>query len=129
MKKSVKLLLTLGVVLILIGAGLFISTGYKPKTDGTIVVEVIDNNDVLLNRKEINFSNGDDLVKLLDKNFDDVEDGMLMSIDQLCTPEDFTTFICIYVDDEMSQVGILDIQYKDGTKITFKDTVNTYAGN
>ncbi|MCF0107170.1 MAG: hypothetical protein HUJ53_10430, partial [Holdemanella sp.] len=57
------------------------------------------------------------------------KDGMLMSIDQLCTPEDFTTFICIYVDDEMSQVGILDIQYKDGTKITFKDTVNTYAGN
>lgn len=49
-----------------------------------------------------------------------------MSIDVLTTPEDWSTFICIYVDNEMSNVGILDIQFTDGTLISFVDTEVIY---
>ena len=51
---------------------------------------------------------------------------MLMSIETLETPEDFSKFICIYVDDKMSEVGIEDIEYTDGTKISLIFTEFNY---
>lgn len=46
---------------------------------------------------------------------------MIMSIDVLTTPLDWSTFICIYVDDKMSNVGINDIHFTNGTRISFID--------
>jgi len=45
-----------------------------------------------------------------------------MSIEDYVTPSDWSTFIMIYVDGQMSEVGLKDIKYKDGTLITFQIT-------
>ena len=65
----------------------------------------------------------------MEANFDNVvfENGMLMSIDTFTTPSDWSTFISVYVDDEMSMVGLLDIQFTDGTKISLVMTEFTYS--
>lgn len=109
-------------------ASYFIYDSFTAKSDGSITVEIIKLDGDKANEKEISFNNGDSLVALLEDNFENViiEDGMLMSIDVLTTPEDWSTFICIYVDDEMSNVGILDIRFTDGTLISFVDTEVIY---
>lgn len=109
-------------------ASYFIYDSFTAKRDGSITVEIIKLDGDKANEKEISFNNGDSLVALLEDNFENVvvKDGMLMSIDVLTTPEDWSTFICIYVDDEMSNVGILDIQFTDGTLISFVDTEVIY---
>lgn len=109
-------------------ASYFIYDSFTAKSDGSIMVEIIKLDGDKANEKEISFNNGDSLVALLEDNFDNViiEDGMLMSIDVLTTPEDWSTFICIYVDNEMSNVGILDIRFTDGTLISFVDTEVIY---
>ena len=43
---------------------------------------------------------------------------MIMSIEDYNTPSDWSTFLSIYVDDEMSMVGLADIVFTDGTKIS-----------
>ena len=47
---------------------------------------------------------------------------MILSIDKFTTPSDWSTFISIYVNDEMSMVGINEIEFTDGTKISFINT-------
>ena len=44
---------------------------------------------------------------------------MLISIDKFTTPTDWSRYISIYVDDEISNYGVLDIKFIDGTKISF----------
>ena len=58
---------------------------------------------------------------LISNNFENVtyNDGMIMSIEKFTTPVDWSKFISIYVDDEMSMVGLADVIFKDGTKISF----------
>lgn len=109
-------------------ASYFLYDHFTPNEDGTIDVEIINLEGNKINEKEIPFNNEDSLVSLLETNFDNVviEDGMIMSIDALTTPDDWSTFICIYVDNEMSDVGILDIQFTDGTLISFVDTEVIY---
>ena len=41
-----------------------------------------------------------------------------MSIENYTTPADWSTFISIYVDDEMSMVGLADIKFENETKIS-----------
>ena len=69
----------------------------------------------------IEFKTGDTLDKLLQDNYDNVviTDGMIMSIDSFTTASDWSYFISIYVNDEMSMVGLLDIEFTNGTKISF----------
>lgn len=109
-------------------ASYFLYRHYVPESDGSIIVEIVKIDGNKANEKTIEFNSGDSLVSLLDNNFENVvvEDGMIMSIDVLTTPSDWSTFICIYVDNEMSQVGILDIQFDDGTLISFVDTVTIW---
>lgn len=109
-------------------ASYYIYDSFTAKSDGSITVEIINLDGNKVNEKEISFNDGDSLVALLEKNFDNVivENGMLMSIDVLTTPADWSTFICIYVDNEMSNVGILDIQFTDETLISFIDTEVIY---
>ena len=130
MKKKTIATVTLSIVAA-VGLGVasyFIYDSFTAKSDGSITVEIIKLDGDKANEKEISFNNGDSLVALLEDNFENViiEDGMLMSIDVLTTPEDWSTFICIYVDDEMSNVGILDIRFNDGTLISFVDTEVIY---
>ena len=50
------------------------------------------------------------------------ENGMIMTIEDYVTPSDWHTFISVYVNDEMSMVGLLEVQFEDGTKISLKIT-------
>lgn len=127
MKK--KIIATVVVLLILFAALFAINNPFGSKADGSIEVEVVNLEGKTVEDKTIEFNKGDKLGTLLKENFDNVKikDGFLSSIDELSTPDDYSTFICIYVDDKMSEVGLNDIEYKDGTNISFVDTENTYG--
>ena len=43
---------------------------------------------------------------------------MLMTFEDYVTPADWSSYICIYVNDEMSMVGILEIEFENNTKIS-----------
>lgn len=94
----------------------FIST-----VKGELHVVIIDEENNILQDKKIRFYEGDTMSDLLYSNFQNVkiDNGMIMSIDDLDTPNDWSYWICVYVNGEMSQVGILDVEFKDGTKIEF----------
>ncbi|MBQ1827068.1 MAG: hypothetical protein II126_03760 [Erysipelotrichaceae bacterium] len=127
-KTAVKIIVTLLAVAAIVFAGIKIRDNYLVKYDGSIRIEVLDIDRKEVKTKTIKFKEGDTLVKLIEDNFDNVlfKDGMLMNIETLETPADWSTFICVYVDDVMSEVGIEQIQFKDGTKISLIDTELVY---
>ena len=79
-------------------------------------------------QKSIDFQKDEKCTEVIQNNFDNVliENGMILNIESLETPEDWSEFICIYVNDEMSQVGIEDIVLEDGMKISFVMTEYEY---
>lgn len=109
---------------VIIGSYFLIAKPFEAKYDGNITVEVLDLKGNTIKSKEIGFIEGDTLVSLVEANFDNVliKDGMIMNIEDYETPSDWSTFLSIYVDNEMSMVGILDIVFKDGTIISFRIT-------
>ena len=48
---------------------------------------------------------------------------MLMTIEDFITPPTWQYFIYVLVDGEASEVGLKDIEFKDGTKITLMVTM------
>lgn len=98
----------------------FLKDSFKPDYDGVITVEVINLDNEVIKTKEITFKENDELSVLIENNFNNVtyQNGMIMSIENYNTPADWSTFISIYVDNEMSEVGLSDIEFKDGTKIS-----------
>lgn len=105
------------------------SKGYFSKYDGKITVEYVNIDGEVVETKDIKFITGDSLMDLVEDNFDNVtyDSGMIMSICDYTSPDDWSTFICIYVDGEMSMVGIADIIFTDGTIISFRVTTNTWS--
>ena len=100
----------------------------KSKKAGTIDVIVEDVNEEVIKQKSIDFQKDEKCSEVIQNNFDNVliENGMILNIESLETPEDWSEFICIYVNDEMSQVGIEDIVLEDGMKISFVMTEYEY---
>ena len=96
------------------------NTEEKAKGDGTIIVELLDVDNSMIKSKDIFYYEGDVLTQLITDNFDNVvfDSGMLMEIKDYKTPADWSTFICVYVDGEMSMVGIDDIVIANGMKIS-----------
>ena len=96
------------------------NTDEKAKGDGTIIVELLDVDNSMIKSKDIIYYDGDVLTQLITDNFDNVvfDSGMLMEIENYKTPADWSTFICVYVDGEMSMVGISDIVIANGMKIS-----------
>ena len=127
-KTLVKIIATLVALAVIVFAGIKIKDTYLVKYDGKIEIEVIDLNNVEVKKKQIRFKEGDTLVKLIEDNFDNVlfKDGMLMNIETLETPADWASFICVYVDGKMSEVGIEQIAFTDGTKISLIMTELVY---
>ena len=113
-----KACLTVVGIIVLAVVLVFITSKFVSKDDGKITVEFI-NGDVKV-EEVIGFEEGESIEDLLKENFDNVvfEDGMLMSIEDYVTPSDWSTFISVYVDDVMSEVGLLQVEFKDGTKIS-----------
>ena len=122
-----KIVLTVLALVVLAVGGMSLSKSFSSTSTGSITVELVEL-DGTKRTKEIEFNEGDELVTLLEANYENVvvENGMIMSIDTFTTAEDWSTFISILVDNEMSMVGILEIEYSDGTKITFEMTEYVY---
>ena len=99
-----------------------LSNGGKAKGDGIVTIELLDVDKNIIKNQEITFQNGDSIVTLIEENFENVvfENGMLMEIEDYKTPDDWHTFIGIYVDDVMSNYGLSDANFtfEDGTKIS-----------
>jgi hypothetical protein len=121
-KKKLILSSILSVVLlgVLVVCYFIIADHFASKSDGEIQIVLIDLDNNIISDQMISFKTGDTLDKLLQDNYDNVviTDGMIMSIEDYNTPTDWSTFISIYVDDKMSEVGLSDIEFKDGTKIS-----------
>lgn len=125
MKKKLSYGLITALVFIVIGITLGITLGVKSaKDNGYITVEVKNLDDSILVSEEIAFKRGDQLMDLIQENFDNVtyNDGMIMSIDSYVTPADWSTFLWIYVDGKSSDVGLGQIEFTDGTVITLAIT-------
>lgn len=123
-----KLILSIGLSIIALAlfvvCYILIAKPFAPKADGEIQIVLVDLDGSTVLEKNVEFFVGDTLDKLLQENFENVviDNGMLMSIESFTTPADWSTYICIYVNDEMSMVGLLDIKFEDGTKISFVNT-------
>lgn len=98
---------------------------FKPSYDGVIYVEYVDVEGNVKKQKEITFVEGDSLTTLIEENFENVtfDNGMLMTIEDFVTPPTWQYFIYVLVDGEASQVGISDIEFTNGTKITLQVTM------
>ena len=100
----------------------------KAKSDGVIIVEVIDKNDNLIKSKNIEFKEGDILLDLVKNNFSGVQTQsfsygeIILSIEGITT--DFnTSYFSILVNGEASMVGISQIELKDGIKISLVEVI------
>ncbi len=131
-KKKKNLILTIALSIVAVGAlvfgGIMIGKHYSSKSDGQIEIKLIELDGNVKSDKQIDFKTGDTLVYLVKSNYENVviENGMLMSIDTFTTAPDWSTFISIYVNNEMSMVGINDIQFVNGTLISFVMTEFIY---
>lgn len=97
------------------------------KVDGNFTVEVVDENEKSLCNEKIGFKTGDNLVGLLKTNEkvkltgDESEYGLYVT--SICgkkaTDAGETYYWSLYVDGEVSGVGISSVELKDGLKIKF----------
>ena len=117
----IKIILSVVALGLIVLCVILLKDSFKPNYDGNIIIEVLDLDGSTIKEKEISFNEGDLLTELVSNNFDNVtyDNGMLMSIENFTTPSDWSKFISIYVNDEMSMVGLFDIKFEDGTKISF----------
>lgn len=125
-KKSLILKIVLSVVcfIVVIFLAFAAVNAFTSSDSGDILVEYVDAEDNVVKQKVIKFNKGDLLVELIKENFENVtlDNGMIMTIEDFITPNDWSYFISIYVDDKMSNVGINQIQFKGGMKISLKIT-------
>ena len=125
MKNKKKLILTiilsLVAVAVLVIAGVMVNEHYASHGDGHIQVQLVELDGTTTLEKNVEFKEGDTLQYLLEENFENVviENGMLMSIEHFTTASDWSTFISIYVNGEISMVGLLEIEFKNETIISF----------
>ena len=120
-KVILTIILSLVAVAIFVVASVLVSRHFVPKSDGQLQVQLIDLDGKTVMEKKIDFEKGETIDVLLEENFENIviENGMITSIESFDTAPDWSVFISVYVDGEMSQVGLLDIEFNDGTIISF----------
>ena len=120
-KNLITTIISVVAIAIIVAVYIILAKPFAPNSDGSIQVVLVDLDGTIVSEKEISFKKNDTLEKLLKENYDNVviEDGMLMSIDNFTTPSDWSSYISIYVNEKMSEVGVLGIEFTDGTKISF----------
>ena len=99
------------------------------KAAGTVTMTVKDENEKTLKEKKVDFYEGDTVSGLVEKTFANVryDNGMLMDIESLVTPSDWSYYICIWKDGKMSEVGIDQMTLDDGSVYDFVWTKNTWT--
>lgn len=126
MRKNAKLILAAAAVLVIAAAYVLIGKPFAPKAEGQLRILVTDTDQSVIKDKTLPFYKDDTLPELVKKNFDKVlisADGMLMNIETLETPADWSKFISIYQNGEMAMEGIMTLPFKDGDCIEFRMTV------
>ena len=120
-KKIIQIIVSIVGVAVLALCIVWLTKSFVSTSDGEIEVAYINEENEVVKEVKIEFDEGDLLLDLLKENFDNVvfENGMLMAIEDFVTPSDWSFWIAIYVDGEMSNVGLTDIVFTDGTEIDF----------
>lgn len=131
MKKELilKLVVTfIGIVVVAL-VGIFLLRENASETKGNITIEVIDLNGEKVIDDKIPFKEGDTLLGLLKENYelrsdDSYGSTFIYDIDDVKTGND--TFLGIYVNNEMSMVGVDLIELQDGLIVSFRVTIIDY---
>lgn len=131
MKKELilKLVVTfIGIVVVAL-VGVFLLKENTSETKGDIIVEVIDLNGEKVINDKITFKEGDTLLGLLKEHYelrsdDSYGSTFIYDIDDVKTGND--TFLGIYVNNEMSMVGVDLIELQDGLIVSFRVTIIDY---
>ena len=131
MKKELilKLVVTfIGIVVVAL-VGIFLLRENISETKGNITIEVIDLNGEKVIDDKIPFKEGDTLLCLLKENYelrsdDSYGSTFIYDIDDVKTGND--TFLGIYVNNEMSMVGVDLIELQDGLIVSFRVTIIDY---
>jgi hypothetical protein len=117
-KNSNLLTIILSVIsIITIVIALDVLKDYKGATDnGQLVIELLDIDGDIMSTQSFLYFKGDTLISLIENNFDDVmiEDTFygpfLKAIEGYVTPNDFSTYLSLYVNNEYSVQGISQIR-------------------
>lgn len=131
MKKELifKIVVTfIGIVVVAL-VGIFLLRENISETKGDITIEVINLNGEKVINDKISFKEGDTLLGLLKENYelrsdDSYGSTFIYDIDDVKTGND--TFLGIYVNDEMSMVGVDLIELEDGLIVSFRVTIIDY---
>lgn len=123
-QKGLKLILAVLAIAVLAVGLYFATSGAKAKADGKVVIDYIALDGKVIKEKTVKFYTDDTLVKLVEDNFENVEisNGMIMNMEDFVTPSDWSQFLSITVNGEMSMVGILEIKLEDGLVVGFQIT-------
>jgi hypothetical protein len=131
MKKELilKLVVTFIGILVVALVGVFLLKENTSETKGNIIVEVIDLKGEKVIDDKISFKEGDTLLGLLKEHYelrsdDSYGSTFIYDIDDVKTGND--TFLGIYVNNEMSMVGVDLIELQDGLIVSFRVTIIDY---
>lgn len=131
MKKELitKIILTIIVLIIVSLVSIFLLKTKESTTKGIVIIEVIELNNEKVIYDEIPFKEGDTLLGLLKANYtlrsdDSYGSTFLYDINDVKTGND--TFLGIYVNGEMSMVGVDLIELSDGLVVSFRVTLIDY---
>lgn len=126
----IKIICTVVGLLLVVGAYFLIRELAGAKYDGEITIELRDENNTLLEEKEIKFKEGDKLDQLLIDAFGDKLEyettemyGMnINKIGDLATSysDTYMIYIALYQNGEYANFGVSFLPFEDGDVITFK---------
>lgn len=119
-KKIIKIATTVLAALILILVIIFNNNPYKSKEAGEIVIALVDIDENIISNRNIKYSKYNTFEDILKENYTvKIDNGFLMEIDSLVTPQDFSSFICLYHNDKMAETGVNKIKFKNGDNFSF----------
>lgn len=127
-KKSNLLTIILSVIsIITIVIALNVLKDYEGAIDnGQLVIEVLDIDGDIMSSQSILYFKGDTLIRLIENNFDGVMieetayGPFLKGIEGYITPNDFSTYLSLYVNNEYSMQGISQIRPSNNMIISIR---------
>jgi hypothetical protein len=119
-----KIILSIIALGLIVTSFIIISEKEKAKDNGVIIVELIDIDNKVISNKEINFKKGDNLLNLLEENYDLKYDSYIYGayitkIGELDVTNNNEYFIRIDIDGVVSDRGVSQIKLVNNMKITF----------
>lgn len=119
-----KIILSIIALGLIVTSFIIISEKEKAKDNGVIIVELIDIDNKVISNKEINFKKGDNLLNLLEENYNLKYDSYIYGayitkIGELDVTNNNEYFIRIDIDGVVSDRGVSQIKLVNNMKITF----------